>query len=308
MPYKHDYDKILTRLVVILQRLYDGESLSIGELATEFNTSTKTIQRDLNERLIRFPIQRKGNRFVMQEGFSIQKSQDIQENIILDVLERISESIGREFGAKAKGLLAKIKNQHENPFYTHLFLEDMSEKTREVAALEEAIRARKEISFVYDFGNQKRTIEGKPLKIISFDGFWYLLSTDTQGIIKKYYLKAISNVIEGAGRFRVSSTIKSRLEEAISIWFDPNATQSITVRLMIGAEVSRYFQRRPLAKRQITTALHQDGRMEISLKVTNTFEIIPEVLRWIPHIHVLEPETLQNEITEKIHLYLKGIR
>ncbi len=56
MAYKHDYDKILTRLTTILKRLNDGEALSIKDLAEEFNVSTRTIQRDFNERLISFPI------------------------------------------------------------------------------------------------------------------------------------------------------------------------------------------------------------------------------------------------------------
>ena len=48
---KHEYDKILTRLTEILQRLYEGETLYVGVLAEEFNVGTRTIQRDFNERL-----------------------------------------------------------------------------------------------------------------------------------------------------------------------------------------------------------------------------------------------------------------
>ncbi len=33
---KHDYDKILTRLIIILQRLNEGERLSVSELAEKF--------------------------------------------------------------------------------------------------------------------------------------------------------------------------------------------------------------------------------------------------------------------------------
>ena len=45
MPYKHDYDTIITRLTIILSRLNDGEALSVKELAEEFNVSDRTIQR-----------------------------------------------------------------------------------------------------------------------------------------------------------------------------------------------------------------------------------------------------------------------
>nr|WP_275851512.1 HTH domain-containing protein [Sulfurimonas sp. SAG-AH-194-C20] len=48
MAYKQDYDKILTRLTTILSKLHDGEALSVKELAKEFGTNDRTIQRDFN--------------------------------------------------------------------------------------------------------------------------------------------------------------------------------------------------------------------------------------------------------------------
>lgn len=54
--YKHDYDKKLFRLINILAKLYRQEHFTVEELAEEYGVSTRTIQRDLNERLIHFPI------------------------------------------------------------------------------------------------------------------------------------------------------------------------------------------------------------------------------------------------------------
>ena len=81
MAKKHDYDKILTRLTIILQRLYEGEILSTSELAEEFNVSSKTIQRDFNERLIRFPIEKIGRK-CRYTAFS--PSQSNGRDVILD--------------------------------------------------------------------------------------------------------------------------------------------------------------------------------------------------------------------------------
>jgi predicted DNA-binding transcriptional regulator YafY len=67
MAYKHDS---LTRLVNILSKLNDGDLLSTKELAEEFNVSIRTIQRDFNERLISFPIEKSGHSWKMQDGFS----------------------------------------------------------------------------------------------------------------------------------------------------------------------------------------------------------------------------------------------
>ena len=46
MAYKHDYDKALTRLRIILKKLNDGEELSVTELAKEFNAASQHIIGD----------------------------------------------------------------------------------------------------------------------------------------------------------------------------------------------------------------------------------------------------------------------
>ncbi len=43
MPYKHDYDRILTRLTTILSKLNDGDALSITKLAEEFGVSSSIV-------------------------------------------------------------------------------------------------------------------------------------------------------------------------------------------------------------------------------------------------------------------------
>lgn len=40
---KHDYDKIITRLTIILSKLYQGDKLQPKDLAEEFGVSLRTI-------------------------------------------------------------------------------------------------------------------------------------------------------------------------------------------------------------------------------------------------------------------------
>jgi len=81
---KHDYDKILFRLNSIWQRLREGEVLSVKELAEEFNVSTKTIQRDFNERLIhKLPIEKQGHMWKVKNGHSLDKNLSFEEDLVL---------------------------------------------------------------------------------------------------------------------------------------------------------------------------------------------------------------------------------
>ncbi len=104
---QHDYDKILYRLMSILGRLNDGKILYKDDLAKEFNVSTKTIQRDFNERLVtRFPIHRLGNGWKMMEGHHLEKSRAVEDILVLDILKTFSSGLGASF-AKRSGRITQ---------------------------------------------------------------------------------------------------------------------------------------------------------------------------------------------------------
>ncbi len=296
MAYKHDYDKILTRLTVILSRLNDGEALSVKALATEFNTSDRTIQRDFNERLVTFPIYQENKKWKMQEGFRVEKIKDLEDELILDIMEKITESIGGKFASKSKQLLSKIKNEDFNPIYTKLNIEDISDKFSEIQLLETAIRTKKEIRCTYN--NEKYPpyqTHIQPLKITNYEGFWYLIALK-KDVLQKFYLKNISGVHLTDTSFTTDSKLEALLQNSISIWFSKDTTP-FKVKLYATKTAAKYFKRRPLPTQSITS-LNQDGTMEFSVNITHEMEILPIIKYWVPHLYVLEPEWLR-EIIEK---------
>ena len=169
MAYKHDYDKILTRLTSILARLNSGEELESDELAQEFNVSKKTISRDLGERLTSFPIYKEKKRWKMQSGFKIEKTKSLEDQLILDIIEKMTESIGGSFATKSHKLLSKIKNEDFNPIYTKLNIEDITDRFDDIKLIEQAIKEKKELECSYENEREGRfqaTIQ--PLKIRQF--------------------------------------------------------------------------------------------------------------------------------------------
>jgi predicted DNA-binding transcriptional regulator YafY len=50
------HDKLGMRLGIILTELFSGKTVELETLSLEFNVSVRTIQRDLNERLMYLPI------------------------------------------------------------------------------------------------------------------------------------------------------------------------------------------------------------------------------------------------------------
>jgi len=304
MAYKHDYDKILTRLTIILSKLNDGEPLSEKELAIEFNVSTKTLQRDFNERLSSFPIYKENKLWRMQSGFKIEKIKSLEEQLILDIIEKMTESIGGNFATKSHKLLSKIKNEEFNPIYTKLNIEDITERFDNIKLIEQAIKNKKELECSYE--NDREGIfraRLQPLKIVNFEGFWYLVAF-RDGYLEKYYLKTLSNIAQTDTVFSTDEKIDDLLNNSISIWFKADI-EPFTARLYADATAAKYFNRRPLPTQNIES-IHQDGTMEFSVKITDEMEIIPIVKYWMPHLRVLEPAWISEMIDEDLQNYLSN--
>ncbi len=302
MAYKHDYDKILTRLTQILSKLNDGEALSVKELALEFNTSDRTIQRDFNERLVSFPIYQENKKWKMQDGFKVEKTKSLEDELVLDIIEKITEGIGGKFASKSHTLLSKIKNQDYNPIYAKLNIEDITDKFSEIQVLETAIKEKTEIECSYDDSRHdiyKTTIQ--PLKIANYEGFWYLIAL-REDTLKKYYLKNISNVKATQIQFTSDVKLDARLEDSISVWFQKDV-EPFEVKIYANNIATKYFQRRPLPTQSVES-LGQDGSMEFVVKITHEMEILPIVKYWLPHMRVIEPQWIQDMIDEDLSSYL----
>ena len=303
----HDYDTILTRLTIILSKLNDGEALSVIELAKEFNVSTKTIQRDFNERLVlSFPIYKDNHKkWRMQEGYRIEKSTSVEDAVVLDIMQKLIEGAGNKFSSKANKLLSKIKNQSLNPIYAKLDMEDIGDKLKEIQQLESAIKEKREISCFYAFEDYTKELVLKPLKIANYDGFWYLIALDSRNdILKKYYLKNIKQITVLDTTFKSTPKLDKLLDNSISVWFREEVPP-YKVTLNISAEVAKYFKRKPISKSQVIEELHQDGSMVVSVEITDDMEIIPFVKYWMPHIRILKPASIKETIQKDLEEYLR---
>ena len=291
------------RINLIYERLLkSAHGVTISELASELNVSTKTIQRDLYEVLSEFGAQKQG-RYWMINPQKTQDNLNSNERIVLGILDEMAKSAGRAFYSKAHSLLAQITQQLEHPIFTHISSETLEEKDIETfEIIEQAIKDKKQISFVY----KKHTFELKPLKLAFFDGFWYVLALHTQqkDMFKKFHLKSIKHVTVLDKDFSVPLIVEKRLKYANSVWF--NLDEPFSVQLFIDKEVRKYFERKPLPS-QMIMGEDSDGSIEIEVKITHGMEIKPLIYLYIPYVKVLEPQWLVDVIKKDVGQFLEDI-
>ncbi len=304
MFYRHNYDETLTRLNTILARLNNGESLSVKELAKEFNVSVRTIQRDFNEKLVGlYPIYQDKRKWKMQDGYKIEKASSVEDTIVLDILEKLTDGLGSHFSAKAKALLGKIKNETFNPLYAKLNMEDINTHVKEIALLEQAIKFQKHIQCTYQAVSSYR-VKLKPLKIANFEGFWYLIALDAKNDkLKKYHLKSLSAIKNLETTFTKSQEIDKLLDNTTNIWFDPNK-EPFEVVLFLDKAAAKILKRKPISNSQKVIHTYKDGSCDISLKITHDREILSIIQYWMPHIKVISPLSLQEKIRENIKNFM----
>lgn len=298
---KHDYDKILYRLTNIWQRLREGEILSVKELALEYNVSTKTIQRDFNERLIhKLPIEKTGHKWKVIDGHNLDKNLSFEEDLVCDVLKELANSMGNSFGSRASNLFSKLQNTHQNPIFSKIEIEDISDKTNIIKQLQEAILSNKQIEF--DFNKKNRTVE--PYKITTFEGFWYLYANEIDSDkLKTFYIKNIENLKVTNTVFTPEDNAITKLENALNIWFEPNS-KNFEVRLLAKPSIAKYFIRRPLNKNQIICKEYNDGSIELLVNASSKSEVIYELKRWQPYLLIIEPTNIAEQMIQITQEYI----
>jgi len=299
-PNNSKWDRINT----IYERLEQScDGISIQKLSQELSVSTKTIQRDLYEVLGEYGAIKSGRMWKLDKKQS-SDGLNPNERIILGILDEMAKNAGRSFYGKAHSLLAQVSQQLEHPIFTNIDSESLEENHISLfAKLEQAIKNKVEITFEY----KKYEFCVKPLKLVFFDGFWYLLALDSDhdDKFKKFHLKSISNLTTKENTFCILEDIEDRLKKANSIWFDLDIP-SFDVHLYIDKEIVKYFVRKPL-KGQTIFGQDADGSIELMISITHEMEILPLIFWYLPYIKVLEPQWLADKVKDKVIAYANSL-
>jgi len=289
---------------LILERLQNGEKLSITALAKEWDTTPKTLQRDFQKLMEgNYGIVRAedGKRFVLSQKRPTSKSAETA----IKMLDSLSSDIGGEFYTKVQSALHKLQKYIESPFYTRIDVENISDKLDLIEDLEYAISKQRTVTLKYkkwyDPDNIKTYENVKPYKIIIFDGFWYLL-TQYKDYYIKFYLKEIRDLQILDKTFTSDEKILERMDKALDIWFDPKA-EPFNVTLLLESDAIVYFERKPIQGQYLKK--NSDHTAELTVSITHKNEIFSILKKWLPQIKVIEPYALQEEFEEMLKGYLK---
>lgn len=277
----------LQRLIQIIQRLYRGEKLKISQLAKEFNVSTKTIQRDLKERLKSSLLIKEGHSFFLSS-----KAKDNSDDFILDFLYNLAPHYGDEFSYRLTQILSKYQSIKNDNLFLSLQTPTLTQKLQEIQTIQTAISKQTYLKLNYKSTPLSRIV---PLKIQAINGVWYLFAFQEE---KKLFLslEEINAVKLERKRFTLSQQAQKRFE---SDFFE---NPKVLISLFVYPQIAQKFKDKKFAPHQ-KIIQDKEGSLIIEFLSNNLEGIEEEVLKHIPNVAVLEPQELKDSIENKIRLY-----
>ena len=298
----------LIRLGQILRVFMEKEKVSSSWLAKEFQTTPRTIQRDLL--LLKesgFPLHE------IQKG-SYQLSKDLVKNLevfddtelaLVVALKNVVGQLGQPFQKAVEGVLERL---YESVLSMPVFVKIDDAIPLDSAILNRMVKAiseKKHVSFQYTSKKGSHAVQLEPYRVVYFGGFWYLIGNEpATGILKRYAMDKITVFkLLKTGFKSIPDNLDSVLKGSANIWFSGEMNLEVTV--LIDATVSHYFKRRKMFPTQEIKEEKPDGSLVVTFRVGH-YEAIRNILKsWIPNIVILSPADLRDSLLKDVKEWVK---
>jgi len=292
-----NHDTLVYRLAQILIKLNQGEKLAPQSLADEFGVNLRTVQRDLNVRFAYLPLQKSAGRYHLDPAFLGRlNTRDIERFATLAGVRGLFPSFSDEF----------LRDIFDSRMQTALLVkghnyENLADREADFRQLERAIVACRRVAFTYrKKGGNKDYSDIEPYKLVNHKGVWYLAARDGDRL-KAFAFGKIGQLCVLADEFVHDPKVDRQLREEDGIWLG----EKKEVVFKIASDVAGYFKRRKLIANQLIEKELEDGGLIVSARVGHASEILPIVRYWIPHIRIISPEGLQEEMERELRIYIE---
>ena len=112
-----------------------------------------------------------------------------------------------------------------------------------------------------------------PLKILFFDGFWYLLAqVDGKDWIIKFRLENIKKIELLDEYFTPPRNLNTFLDQSVNIWFTEKRDKQVVLK--VDKEAAKYFKQQVYFPLQKITKENRDGSLRIETKICRNEEIL----------------------------------
>lgn len=273
--FKSSGETIARRLALIIATLMQGEAVNLRQLASITGVCERTIQRDLNDRLSFLQLIRNGNIYRLAK--TPRQTRELDE---------FANSMGltglfpdKEVNCDNVSInLANIERLDQQPF----------------ATIRTALSKNQMLRFNYS----GKAREVAPYSLRNLKGVWYLIATEGN-VIKNYTLGKIRSATP-TSHFTPKPAIIAKIKQQNGFVGEPTK-----VCLFVSSAVSEYVLRREIFPAQKIIQHHIDGSLTIECEMSFERGFMGLVRYWLPHVRILSPSTLRDQILTELEVYLQ---
>ena len=292
------HERLADRLANILTKLNMGYQLNIKELAEEFGVSTRTISRDFDRLTTYLPLQQdvENKRYYLESSYLGKIApKDIRNFAQLSGISHLYPSLDMSF-------LRELLDSRAQQIYCAkgYSFEDASEFKELFKVFGKAIQEQRQISFVYK--GEPRLVQ--PYRLIHHHGSWYLAAV-RKDQLRTYRISHIQlmHATHEYPQFTPDQNIVKLVEDDDSIWFGQDKQEII---LSIDSQVAFYFKQRSILPEQQIIRESGDGGLLVSSKINHDMQLLPLIRFWIPHLKIVNPGRLQDEMEKGLNEYISS--
>lgn len=295
------HERLAYRLSDIIIRLNNGERLNIESLAQDYQVCIRTLKRDFQERLATLDFSDSGPVF-----YRLSPSRVGYLN--LTEIRRFANF------ASIQDLLPKIDRDffydklNQNIVVKGFDYENIQARTQEFTLINQAIKDCRIISFDYQKVRQQNSQNARkhyylePYHLLNKNGIWYVIGIrDAQ--TRNFCFTQMSNLCVTDKTYDCDEEIKADLINTDSLFFDNHITEIV---LQVRAKVAGYFERRALLPNQELIRKLDNGDLLLACRHVHPREVTPIVQYWLPHIRIISPSNIQEEMEEILKSYLSA--
>lgn len=298
--------KRLIRLGQILKMFLEKDKVSTSWLSKYFQTTPRTIQRDLILlKKASFPLSELSRGYYQIDKNILKNFEvfDETELALVIAIKNLVGQLGEPFQKAADDIFNKLyEDVTTSPVFIKIDDSVILDK-HQFNRIIKAIREKRQGSFQYEvFSPYEVTIE--PYRVCFFDGFWYLVGKDLcDQQFKRYALDKIKDFKPRSNNYRyVPAQVDRMLKESGNIWF--SSERDIEVVVEVDKSCAHYFRRRKVYPHQKIKEERADGSIVVSFKVGSLDEIMNTLKVWLPHIKIIQPEELKNICLKKMKTWI----
>lgn len=321
--YEKNMENIGVKKVLELLILISNGEASLDNICETLNVSKRTAYRYIKAiKNAGFPLKRRDKR---EEVFRFEEDKlpwtvafNPEELVILystfDFLSKTSEDFIEyiEKWKRAINVVIKDKTKEkikrvQNPII-FLTQEPIYHETDFLKKIINAIVNQKQLCILYkkQGGDNYRERIIEPIKLLYREGFWYIFAYCLQ--VEDLRMFAVDRIKEIRERntpcFRVNK-YKDTIEEKIKNMICVIKDRTIKVKLQFLPEVASCIKRKSKWHPREEREELEDGSIILKIETYGEDEIRPWILKWIPHVKVLEPESLRKKLKKD---FLKAVK